>query len=119
MTLYAALVGTLAAAGAFMLLQQQIARLVLGLSLLTTATNLLVFATGGIVRGRASLVPPGADVPARPYADPIPQALVLTAIVIGFGLLVFTIVLAYRAYESTGTDDLTALRGGADDEERA
>jgi multicomponent Na+:H+ antiporter subunit C len=41
-----------------------------------------------------------------PYADPVPQALVLTAIVIGFGLLAFSLVLAHRVHETTGTDDV-------------
>jgi len=52
------------------------------------------------------LVPAGATALAQPYADPVPQALVLTAIVIGFGLTAFSLVLAHRVHGSVGTDDV-------------
>ncbi|NTU82563.1 MAG: cation:proton antiporter [Chloroflexales bacterium] len=84
--------------------------MIVGLALLTNATNLLIFTAGGLTRARPALVPPGAEAPAGPVADPLPQALILTAIVIGFGLLAFTMVLAYRAYQAVGSDDLDALR---------
>ncbi|PMP86329.1 MAG: cation:proton antiporter, partial [Roseiflexus castenholzii] len=52
----------------------------------------------------------GAEAPIAPYADPLPQALILTAIVIGFGVQAFTIVLFRRAYRSCGADDIDELR---------
>ena len=54
-------------------------------------------------------VPDGADALVPPYADPVPQALVLTAVVIGFGLLAFTLVLAHRVHATVGTDDVDGL----------
>ena len=58
-----------------------------------------------------TIVPDGEILPVAPYADPLPQALILTAIVISFGVLAFTMVLMHRAYESVGTDDLHQMRG--------
>ena len=57
-------------------------------------------------RARPPVVPDDADRLVAPYADPVPQALVLTAIVIGFGLLAFSLVLADRVHDTTGTDDV-------------
>ena len=84
-------------------------KLILGLALLSHGANLLIFTVGGLVRGRPPLVPEGRTALEPPYADPLPQALVLTAIVISFGLLAFSIALVYRAYQETGTDDLDQL----------
>ena len=55
------------------------------------------------------VVPAGAEALVPPYADPVPQALVLTAIVIGFGLLAFLLVLAHRVHATVGTDDIDEL----------
>jgi multicomponent Na+:H+ antiporter subunit C len=105
----AVVVGGLFAAGVYLLLRRSIVKLALGLSLIGNAANLLIFTAAGIVRGEAPLVPPGADRPVDGVADPLPQALILTAIVIGFGVLAFTLVLLHRAYQETGTDDLDDL----------
>jgi multicomponent Na+:H+ antiporter subunit C len=56
------------------------------------------------------VIPAGATQPTAPYADPLPQALILTAIVISFGVLAFAVVLFHRTYQTTGTDDLDELR---------
>jgi multicomponent Na+:H+ antiporter subunit C len=85
-------------------------KLLIGLTLLSNAANLLIFTAGGLTRGRPPLVPEGDLRPAQPFADPLPQALILTAIVIGFGVLAFAMVLAYRAYQTVGTDDLDNLK---------
>ncbi len=103
-------VGGLYAAGIYLMLRRSLAQVIMGLSLLTNAANLLIFTVGGLTRGRPPLIPEGAEQPAGAYADPVPQSLILTAIVIGFGVLAFTLVLAYRAYETVGSDDLDDMR---------
>lgn len=98
--------GILYAAGVYLMLRRRLAQLIIGLGLLSNGTNLLIFAAGGLTRARPPVVPEGADRLLPPYADPVPQALVLTAIVIGFGLLAFLLVLAHRVHVTTGTDDV-------------
>ncbi len=109
-TVLAVVIGGLYAAAIYLMLRRSLAQVIMGLSLLTNAANLLIFTVGGLTRGRPPLVPVGAEQPAGTYADPIPQSLILTAIVIGFGVLAFTLVLAYRAYETAGSDDLDEMR---------
>lgn len=108
-TLLAVVVGILYAAGVFLVLRRSLARIVIGLAILTNATNLLIFAAAGIERGAPPLVPVGADAPESPFADPLPQALILTAIVIGFGVLAFAMVLMYRGFREVGNDDPDAM----------
>ena len=108
--LLAVVVGALYAAGIYMMLRRSLLKLVIGLALLGHAANLLIFTGAGLTRGRAPLVPEGAQAPAGPVADPLAQALVLTAIVISFGLLVFTVVLLYRSYQAVGASDLDEMR---------
>jgi len=64
----------------------------------------------GMTRGAPPLIPEGAEVPLGVVADPLPQALILTAIVIAFGVLAFAVVLIRRAYEVVGTDDLDQMK---------
>jgi multicomponent Na+:H+ antiporter subunit C len=66
----------------------------------------LIFTAGGLTRARPPVLPDGATTLVEPYADPVPQALILTAIVIGFGLTAFSLVLAHRVHASAGTDDV-------------
>jgi multicomponent Na+:H+ antiporter subunit C len=98
--------GILYAAGIFLMLRRRLAQLIIGLGLLSNGTNLLIFTAGGVTRARPPVVPQGAERLVPPYADPVPQALVLTAIVIGFGLLAFSLVLAHRVHETLQTDDV-------------
>jgi multicomponent Na+:H+ antiporter subunit C len=98
--------GILYAAGVYLMLRRRLAQLIVGLGLLSNGTNLLIFAAGGLTRARPPVVTEGADRLLPPYADPVPQALVLTAIVIGFGLLAFLLVLAHRVHVTAGTDDV-------------
>lgn len=102
-------VGALVAAGLYMMMRRSMMKLVLGLALLSHAANLLIFTAGGLVRGAAPLIPEGEKQLTQPYADPLPQALILTAIVISFGLTAFSIALIYRAFQETGTDDLDCM----------
>jgi len=101
--------GVLYAAGIYLMLRRRLAQLIIGLGLLSNGTNLLIFTAGGLTRGHPPVVPAGADALVPPYADPVPQALVLTAIVIGFGLLAFLLVLAHRVHATVGTDDVDEL----------
>ena len=109
--LLAIAVGALYAGGLYMMLRRSIVKLIIGLVLLGHAANLLIFTAGGLRRGAAPFIEPGArsaDIAA--IADPLPQALILTAIVIGFGVQAFAIVLVKRAYLTVGTDDLNQMR---------
>jgi multicomponent Na+:H+ antiporter subunit C len=98
--------GVLYAAGIYLMLGRRLAQLIIGIGLLSNGTNLLIFSAGGLTRARPPVVDDGATALVAPYADPVPQALVLTAIVIGFGLLAFTLVLAHRVHSTVGTDDV-------------
>jgi multicomponent Na+:H+ antiporter subunit C len=107
--LLAVVVGGLYAAGLYMMLRRSIVKLIIGLVLLGHAANLLIFSAARLTPGAPPLVPEGALQPEPPFADPLPQALILTAIVIGFGVQAFAIVLIKRAYQQVGTDDLDAM----------
>lgn len=107
--LIALTVGVLFATGVFCLLRRCLMRLIIGLVLLGNAANLLVFSAGGLTTGIPALIPYGEKVAPVGAADPLPQALVLTAIVIGFGLTVFSITLIHRARATSGNDDLDAF----------
>ena len=100
-TLLAIVIGCLYAAGIYMMLRRSLFKLVLGLVLLSHGANLLIFTVGGLTRGRP---------PVAPSADPMPQALILTAIVIGFAVLAFTLSLFHRGYQTFGSDDPDDLR---------
>ncbi len=106
----AIVVGGLYAAGLYMMTRRSLVKLVIGLSLLGHASNLLIFTAGGLTRGKPPLVRRGMDVLSPPYADPLPQALILTAIVIGFGVLAFALVMIHKSYEAVGTDDLDQMK---------
>ena len=106
----AVVIGVLYGVGLFLLLRRSLAKVILGLAILTNATNLLIFTVAGLVRARPPLVPPDAEQLTPPFADPVPQAFILTAIVIGFGVLAFALVLAYRAFQVVGSDDLDDMR---------
>ena len=99
------LIGGLFAVAIYLMLRRTIARLIIGLSLLTTATNLLIFTAGGLTRAAPPLVPAGQPRPTTAIADPMPQSLILTAIVIGFGVLAFMMVLAFRTSQVVAADD--------------
>lgn len=103
-------VGVLVACGIYLLLSRNLIRLVLGLSLLSNAFNLIVFTAGRLSRAVPPLIPEGAETAPAAAANPLPQALILTAIVIGFGLLAFALVLTFRAYQRLETVDTAAMR---------
>jgi multicomponent Na+:H+ antiporter subunit C len=106
----AVVIGALYAVAIYLMLRRNIVKLIFGLMILGHASNLLIFTVGGLVRGKPPIVPTGATAPPPGVADPVPQALVLTAIVIGFALTAFAAVLVKRVYQVTGTDDSDVLR---------
>ena len=108
--LLAVVIGAMYAIAAYLLLRRRLAQVVMGIGILGNALNLLIFSLGGLERGRPPIVPPGAETPVLPVADPLPQALILTAIVIGFGVLAYVLVLAKRTRDVVDTDDLRELR---------
>lgn len=108
--LLAFVVGALYAAGVYMILRRSLVKLILGLGLLGHAANLLIFTVGRVTRGSPPVISEGSDVLLQPFADPLPQALILTAIVIGFGVQAFATVLVKRTYQTVGTDDFDEMR---------
>lgn len=110
--LYAFAAAALFGCGLYMVLSRHVVRMVLGLSLLTTAVNLVLFQAGRIRTAQPPLIADGAERLGE-SADPLPQALVLTAIVIGFALTVILAALALRAWRGHGTlrsDELHSAR---------
>jgi len=107
--LMAILIGVLFAAGTYCLMRRSIVKLVIGVILISQGANLLVFTSGGLLAGRPAIVAAGERVPEAPFGDPLPQAMVLTAIVIGFGLTAFLLALVCRAHESVGDGDINAF----------
>lgn len=87
--------GVLYAAGIYLLLERSLTRVLLGLMLLANGTNILLLSTGGYA-GLAPLF--GQDIPAGAYSDPLPQALILTSIVISFAVTAFMLGLIYRSW---------------------
>lgn len=99
-------IGILFGCGCYLVMRRNIVRVLLGIMLLSQAANLLIFTGAGLTRDIPPIIPDPLTTLAKPHADPLPQALVLTAIVIGFAVLAFAIVLVLRAYDKTGSDDL-------------
>ena len=111
-TLLAFVCGGLYAVSFYLMLRRSIVKLVLGLMIFSQAVNLLIFTTARLTRGQPPLITEGAAAPNIPFADPLPQALILTAIVIGFGVLAFALALMRRAHAGLQTDDLDKLEEG-------
>ena len=98
-------IGVLAACGIYLVLRERTFSVILGITLLSYAVNVLIFVGGRLMIGAAPLMLPGRTV----HADPLPQALVLTAIVIGFGMTAYVVALALRAKEESGTDHVDTV----------
>jgi multicomponent Na+:H+ antiporter subunit C len=95
------------ASGLYLMLRRRLAQLIIGLSLLSNGSNILILSAAGVTRGKPPLI--SAGVTADQFADPVPQSLILTAIVIGFGVLAFALVLAHRVQQSAGSDDIDTI----------
>src|SRR5690606_7282587 len=96
--------------GIYMLLRRSLLKLLIGLSLMSHATNLLIFTVARLTRGTPPVIDINETQLVQPFADPMPQSLILTAIVIGFGVTAFALALAFRTYRSVGTDDLNQMQ---------
>jgi len=101
----ALLIGVLYAVGTYLLLQRTLTRVVLGLGLLGHGANLLLLHAGGPA-GLVAFVSSGDTAEVGPTADPLPQAMVLTAIVITFGVTAFLLAMAYRSWLLTDADEV-------------
>jgi multicomponent Na+:H+ antiporter subunit C len=108
--LFAALVGLFLAAGIYLVLSRALIRILLGVVVLGNGVNLLIFVAGRLTRAAPPIVPPGVIAPEGYFANPLPQALILTAIVIGFAIFAFFAVLALRAYQVMDADDTDHMR---------
>jgi multicomponent Na+:H+ antiporter subunit C len=110
-TVLAFVIGTLYSMGLYLILRRSFVKLVFGIVILGQATNLLIFTAAGLTRAKAPIIAEQASTLGPAAADPLPQALILTAIVISFGILAFALVLLRRAYRVIGNDDLDDMRG--------
>ncbi len=108
-TVLALLSGALVAGSFYLMLGRDLVRFIFGLVLAGNAVNLVIFAAGRPDTATPPLIPDDAVIPAAAMANSLPQALILTAIVIGFALLVFVFILFFRAYETLGTIDTEAM----------
>ncbi len=106
--LVASAIAVLTAAGVYLVLRGRTFPVVLGLAFLSYAINLFLFAMGRLVIDQ----PPIYDKAVKAYTDPLPQALVLTAIVIAFGMTAFVVILALRTFLETGTDQVDGREDG-------
>ena len=113
----AVLTGILVAAGAYLMMSGKTLPYLFGLTMISNAANVLIFTSGRLTFGRPPLVPEGQDT-VTGAANALPQALILTAIVIGFGLLVFALALAYRSYYVLRTTEMDEMRVAEPVEER-
>ena len=93
-------IGLLTGTGIYLVLRERTFSVILGLTLLSYAVNLLIFVSGRLMTGAPPLILPGQT----QHTDPLPQALVLTAIVISFGMTAYLVALALRAKGESGTD---------------
>lgn len=106
----AILIGVFFAAAIYMILSRSLIRMLLGVAILGNAVNLLIFTVGRVTREVPPIVPEGQYKPLVDIANPLPQALILTAIVIGFSLFAFLLVLTYRAYQELNADNTDTMR---------
>jgi multicomponent Na+:H+ antiporter subunit C len=107
--LMSVVIGICFAAAVYLLLQSRLLQVLLGIALLGHAVNLLIFVSSGLSGLAVPIVPHGEEVLPATSVDPLPQALILTAIVIGFGLLGFALALTYRTYRELGHDDIDRM----------
>ncbi|MBU8772183.1 Na(+)/H(+) antiporter subunit C [Cytobacillus oceanisediminis] len=110
-TLMSLLVGIFFAIGTYLILTKSLLRIILGTSIISHGVHLLILTMGGLKTGG----PPLLGLQDLPFTDALPQALILTAIVINFATTALFLVLSYRAYKVLGTDDTDQMRGNHDE----
>jgi multicomponent Na+:H+ antiporter subunit C len=108
--LLALVIGALFGAGIFLMLSRTPVKLIIGLVMLSNAINLLIFVAAGLTRGVPPLIPTHLKQVLQTTADPLPQALILTAIVISFGVLAFAMVLFQRTFRTQSSEDLDDMQ---------
>lgn len=106
----AGLIGLFFSISIYLLLSNSIIRMLLGMAILGNGVNLLIFTIGRLTVEVPPIVPAGQYFPLEGSANPLPQALILTAIVIGFALLSFMLILGYRAYQELDADNTDNMR---------
>jgi len=114
--LLAITIGLLYASGIYMMLRRSMVKLIIGIILIGNGVNFLIFVLGRITKGSTPIIPADSNTFIEAYADPVPQALILTAIVISFGLQAFAIVLIKRVYKVVETDDIDQISHTEEDE---
>lgn len=108
--LFAALVGIFFAGAFYLMMSKHTVRMLLGIVILGNAVNLLLFTSGRLTQEVPPIIVDGSDTLSALAANPLPQALILTAIVISFSFFCFLLVLTYRAYQDLNTDDSDEMR---------
>lgn len=106
----AAVIGLFYAVSIYLMLSKHIIRILLGVAIFSNAVNLTIFTAGRIVREVPPIIPEGLEVLDKVAANPLPQALILTAIVISFSFFAFLLVLLFRSYQALGTDNTDEMR---------
>lgn len=109
-TLITILIGILVAVATYLILSKNMIRIILGSSLLSHAAHLLIMTMGGLKNGNVPLLTSDG-----PYVDALPQALILTAIVISFGVTAFLLVIVYRSHQESKAETTEEMRGSNDE----
>lgn len=107
---FALLVAAFFTVSIYMLLSKHVIRMLLGVAMLSNGVNLLIFTAGRLTKEVPPFIELGQKVPLVSTANPLPQALILTAIVISFSFFAFLLVLSYRAYQDLETDNTEEMR---------
>jgi multicomponent Na+:H+ antiporter subunit C len=107
---FAVLIGIFFSVAVYLILSKAVIRMLLGVAILGNAVNLLIFTAGRLIREVPPIVPDAQSRIVEAFANPLPQALILTAIVIGFALFTFLLVLGYRAYQELDADNTDTMR---------
>ncbi|MFO8001678.1 MAG: NADH-quinone oxidoreductase subunit K [Marinilabilia sp.] len=103
-------IGILYACAVYLLLRRSIVKVILGIFVMGNATNLIIFLSGKVMRGGTGFVPNDASSAAiEAMSDPLPQALILKAVIINLGMAAYILALKYKYFEQTGTHDLDQL----------
>lgn len=105
----AIVIGILFTAAIYLILSKSLLRVIIGTGLISHGAHLLLLTMGGLDGKKPPVIAQG--ITNSEFADPLPQALILTAIVISFGVTAFILVLAYRAYQELGTDSMDMMKG--------
>lgn len=110
-SLMVVLIGILVAVGTYLILSKIVIKVIIGTAILSHAVHLLILTMGGLKNGNVPLLSESTG----PFTDALPQALILTAIVISFAVTALLLVVAYRMYKTNGSANLEELRGLEDE----